>query len=97
MTTKKATATPSKQTLARRRNAASRQERVLAEGGKQINMLLEARVAKALEKLQHSTGLPATKVVAGLLTYGVANLRAVRAHLKSVNPQPAKRVAARKS
>lgn len=96
MTTKPAAAGPSKQTLARRRNAAERQQRVLAEGGRQINMLLDAKVAKALDRLQRSTGLPATKVVAGLLLDAASKLRETKAMLTATNSQPVKRAAARK-
>lgn len=90
MSARKPVAGPSKQVIARRRNAAARQERVIAEGGRQLNMLLEKKPTRALERLQRSTGLPAKQVVAGLLIDGVANLQEVKARLKAIQAKPVK-------
>jgi hypothetical protein len=80
MSTKSA-ARPSKQTLARRKNAAARQQRILAEGGRQLNMLLEKKPTKALERLQRSTGLAAKQIVAQLLVDAASDLREAKARL----------------
>ena len=58
---------PSRATIARRKNARERRTRVLADGGRRIELLLEAPAAKALDKLEAATGDTATAVVTGLL------------------------------
>ncbi|HEY1035515.1 MAG TPA: hypothetical protein VGE09_11100 [Pseudoxanthomonas sp.] len=58
---------PSRATIARRKNARERRTRVLADGGRRIELLLEAPAAKALDKLEATTGDSATAVVTGLL------------------------------
>lgn len=62
---------PSRTTLARRRNAREYRERVLAEGGRRIELLLPPEAAKALAKLERTTGDPAVAVVTGLLLQAV--------------------------
>lgn len=58
---------PSRATIARRKNAKERRKRVLAEGGRRVELLLEPDAAKALNKLESTTGDSATAVVSGLL------------------------------
>lgn len=58
---------PSRTTIARRRNAKERRERVLADGGRRLELLLPPEAAKALAKLEHTTGDPAVAIVTGLL------------------------------
>lgn len=58
---------PSKATIARRRNAAARRTRILEEGGRRLELLLEGPAAEALDRLMALDGADATKVVSGLL------------------------------
>lgn len=58
---------PSRTTIARRRNARERRERVLAGGGRRIELLLEAPAAKELARLEQTTGDPAVAIITGLL------------------------------
>lgn len=59
-------AAPSKQTVARRRNAVERRKRILAEGGRALYALLGADAAKALAEFE-SEGFSATTTVSELL------------------------------
>jgi hypothetical protein len=58
---------PSKATLARRRNAQARRDRVLGEGGRRLELLLQPDAAQALIDLEQKTGGNATQVISGLL------------------------------
>lgn len=58
---------PSRTVEARRRHAKERRTRVLKEGGRRLELLLEADAAQALDDLQHVFGDTATGVVARLL------------------------------
>jgi hypothetical protein len=58
---------PSRATIARRKNAKERRSRVLAEGGRRVELLLAADAARALSALEAATGGSATAVVSGLL------------------------------
>lgn len=65
---------PSRAELARRRNAAERRKRVIAEGGRRVELLLLPDAARALERLERITGDTATAVVSGLLLKDEARL-----------------------
>lgn len=58
---------PTAQTLARRRLARERRERVLADGGRRLELLLLPDAAKALGTLERDTGETATTVISDLL------------------------------
>jgi hypothetical protein len=66
---------PSKRTQARRRNAAVRRERIIEEGGRRLEILIEADAAQALEHLEHATGDNATGVISKLLLRSAARRR----------------------
>ena len=70
------TETPSRATLARRKNAAARRSRVLAEGGRRLELLLSPAATQALDKLLHrGDGATATEVIEGLLLQAAAKRR----------------------
>lgn len=58
---------PSRATLARRKNAKERRTRVLAEGGRRVDVLLTREPADVLDELEASSGENATSVISGLL------------------------------
>jgi hypothetical protein len=58
---------PSRATVARRKNARERRARILKEGGRRVELLLPVDAAKALTKLEETTGDTATAVISGLL------------------------------
>lgn len=58
---------PSRATIARRKNAKDRRRRILAEGGRRVELLLLPDAAHALERLEATTGDNATAVISGLL------------------------------
>lgn len=58
---------PSAATMARRKNARDRRERVLAEGGRRIEVLLLPDAAAALTALEEGSGDTATTIITGLL------------------------------
>jgi len=60
-------ASPTKQTVARRANAAARRERVLADGGRALYSLLESDAAQALDKLERHRGESATAIISDLV------------------------------
>lgn len=63
---------PSAATLARRKNARERRDRVLADGGRRLELLLLPDAAKALTKLERDRHEAATVIIAELLI-GAAN------------------------
>lgn len=58
---------PSAATIARRKNARERRTRILAEGGRRLELLLSPPATQALDRLQHRDAATATEVVEGLL------------------------------
>lgn len=66
---------PSRATVARRKNARERRDRVLAEGGRRLDLLLPVDAAKALHRLESSSGDTATTVISGLLLQAAKKAR----------------------
>lgn len=66
---------PTPTTVARRKNARERRDRMLAEGGRRLDLLLPAIAAKALSKLESSSGQSATGVISDLLLQSVKKAR----------------------
>lgn len=66
---------PSKATIARRKNARERRTRVVADGGRRVELLLEEPAAKALGRLEATTGDSATAVITGLLLQATSRKR----------------------
>lgn len=66
---------PSRTTQTRRKHARDRRTRVLKEGGRRVELLLEADAAAALDALQKATGATATAVICGLLLTAKARKR----------------------
>lgn len=58
---------PSRATVARRANASARRMRILAEGGRRVELLLPAAAADALTRLEAATDGTATMVISRLL------------------------------
>lgn len=92
MSTPQPAANLSKTVLARRRNAARRHERVIAAGGRQINMLLEPKPTKALARLMKWTGLPATQVISRLLVDAAAQPSESKARLTDAQIETIRRM-----
>lgn len=61
------TAKPDKQTIARRRNAAARRQRILDEGGRALYVLLQPKAAEALAAIEAS-GHSASETINAMLT-----------------------------
>lgn len=66
---------PSRSTIARRKNAKERRTRVLADGGRRLELLLSSDAAKALVRLEAATGDNATAVITGLLLQAASRKR----------------------
>lgn len=66
---------PTPSTVARRKNARERRDRMLAEGGRRLDLLLPANAAKALDRLETSSGESATGVISGLLLQAAKKAR----------------------
>ena len=66
---------PSRATVARRKNARERRTRILAEGGRRLELLLEGPATKALDRLEKTTGDNATAVITGLLLQATSRKR----------------------
>lgn len=62
---------PSRSQLARRKNAREHRTRVVGEGGRRLELLLQPDAAKALDQLQEAGGGSATAVISGLLLQAV--------------------------
>jgi len=58
---------PSRATIARRKNAKERRSRVLAEGGRRLELLLPPDAAEILARLEARDGATATAIIIGLL------------------------------
>lgn len=58
---------PSRTVEARRRHAKERRTRVLKEGGRRLELLLEADAAQALDELLQARGETATAVISRLV------------------------------
>lgn len=65
---------PSKTAQARRRNARERRTRVVKDGGRRLELLLESDAAASLEAIQRETGESATSVIARLLAEAGAKI-----------------------
>lgn len=61
------TTAPSRAQVARRKNARERRTRVLAEGGRRIEVLLLPDAAQALERLERAREETATAIISALL------------------------------
>lgn len=66
---------PSRQIIARRRNAREQRTRIVDEGGRRLELLLDADAAKALAQLQGAGGVSARTVISRLLLQAVKNAR----------------------
>ncbi len=60
------TAKPTKQTVARRKNAAARRERIIADGGRALYVLLQPDAAEALAGIE-AAGHNATATINAML------------------------------
>lgn len=58
---------PSRTTQTRRRHAAGRRARILKEGGRRVDLLLEYDVSAELAALEQADGEDATAVIARLI------------------------------
>lgn len=66
---------PSRATIARRKNAKERRSRVVADGGRRVELLLGVDAARALSNIEAATGQGATAVITGLLLQAVGRAR----------------------
>lgn len=67
---------PSKTTITRRKHAAWRRARIVSEGGRRIDLLLERDVGDDLAHLERETGGDATTVISRLIRDAAAASRA---------------------
>lgn len=67
--------TPSRTVLSRRRHAAGRRARILKEGGRRIDLLLEHDISGDLEFLERADGDDATTVISKLIRRSAAAKR----------------------
>lgn len=66
---------PTPATVARRKNARERRDRILAEGGRRLEILLLGDATAALDKLEKRSGDTATGVISGLLLQAAKKAR----------------------